>query len=58
MKYFCSYSYICENIPCFGNAVIKTPIDPYDSIEEFRDKFEEFIDVPQVVLLFYKKVKS
>ena len=58
MRYFCSYSYIQEDIPCFGNCTVDTTIDPYDDIVEFRDKFNEAIGLPQVVLLFYKKVKS
>ena len=58
MKYFCSYSYICGNTPCFGNLVFDTTVDPYDDIDEFLDKFDEAVGLPQVVLLFYKKVKS
>ena len=58
MKYFCSYSYIYKNTPCFGNVIFDTTVDPYDDIDEFIDRFDEALGLSQVVLLFYKKVKS
>ena len=58
MKYFCSYSYIYMNTPRFGNCIVGTTVDPYDDIVSFRDKVQDSIGLPQVVLLFYKKVKS
>lgn len=58
MRYFCSYSYVCNNTPCFGNCTVDTTIDPYDDIVYFRDKVQDGIGLPHVVLLFYKKVKS
>ena len=58
MKYLCSYSYIQEDIPCFGNCTVETAVDPYDDIVTFRDKVQDGIGLSQVVPLFYKKVKS
>ena len=58
MRYFCSYSYIQEDIPCFGNCTVETAVDPYDDIVEFHDKLKEIVKESQVILLFYKKVKS
>ena len=58
MKYFCSYSYFQGETALFGNGTFETTVDPYDDIVEFRDQFNKAIGLPQVVLLFYKKVKS
>jgi hypothetical protein len=58
MKYFCSFSYVRGNTPCFGNCTLETTIDPYDDIVEFHDKLKEFVKESQVILLFYKSVKS
>lgn len=58
MKYFCSYSHIYGNTPHFGNCALETTIDPYDDIDGFHDTLEEYVGLPNVILLFYKKVKS
>lgn len=58
MRYFCSYSYMIKGIPLFGNSIIETTIDPYDDIEAFRKSFQDFVGLPDTILLFYKKVKS
>ena len=58
MKYFCSYSYIQEGIPCFGNCTLETEVGPYDDIVEFHNTLKEIIKESQVILMFYKKVKS
>ena len=58
MRYFCSFSYTDGGEVFFGNTLMNVQVDPYDDIVEFRDKFNEAIGLPQVMLLYYKKVKS
>ena len=35
MRYFCSYNYLIDGRPYFGNVILKTEVDPYDDIEGF-----------------------
>lgn len=58
MRYFCSYNYLIDGKPYFGNVILKTEVDPYDDIEGFLNDFYSVIHDYSAVLLFYKKVKS
>lgn len=58
MKYFCSYSYIHKGTALFGNCTFETTVDPYDDMGEFHKRLERYVNLPKLILLFYKRVKS
>ena len=62
MRYFCSFSYVRGNTPCFGNCILETTVDPYDDPLGFHNSLTRHVGnytfCQEVVLLFYKKVKA
>ena len=61
MRYFCSFSYTEYGEVFFGNTLMYVQVDPYDDIEEFMDLLEHHLElqgIHDVILLFYRKVKT